>query len=220
MKADNGTSHVHSSSSVLNLPLFSHSLAREDPDKHRKEEESPQQERETERRGAEKKDRLQGFSHQPWPDFFLLLSSFCPSWLRVELFLKLSSCVCVGCFFFFHFSVLEVASPLLKSCLKPLVHTRGSEWEGMCRVKLNDCLFRIVNPAPLYKANSAYLLCLSKKEKPHPLIATHTRLFARLSLTLCWTGCVYAFWLCSLFLPLLCLTPPSSLHEPWRKGGN
>ena len=87
-----------------------------------------------------------------------------------------SSCplVCVWVVFFFHFSVLEVASPLLKSCLKPLVHTRGSEWEGMCRVKLNDCLFRIVNPAPLYKANSAYLLCLSKKEKPHPLIATHT----------------------------------------------
>lgn len=115
-----------------------------------------QQERETERSWKEK--HIAGISHQPWPDFFLLLSSFCPSWLRVELFLKLSSCVCVLC---------------AGSCL-PLSSLAWNRWKSAHerdRVRGNvqsesKRLFRIVTPAPLYKANSAYLLCLSKKATP------------------------------------------------------
>lgn len=156
----------------------------------------PQQERETERSWKEK--HIAGISHQPWPDFFLLLSSFCPSWLRVELFLELSSCVCV-------FSVLEVASPpqvLLETAGR--VHTRGTEWEGMCRVKVNDCLFRIVTPAPLYKANSAYLLCLSKKATPS-YCYTHDSLLGFLSHTL-------LDWVCLCIQALLTLPPPAMFH--------
>ena len=173
---------------------------------------SPTGERDREERSWKERQIARIFSPAlAWflPPPFLILSFMAACWTFSQAVLL---CVC-GLVFFFHFSVLEVASPLLKSCLKPLVHTRGSEWEGMCRVKLNDCLFRIVNPAPLYKANSAYLLCLSKKKKATPSYCyTHTTLCSAFSHTL-------LDWVCLCILALLTLPPPAMSHStllpPW-----
>lgn len=50
-----------------------------------------QQEKQREKE-KQKRENIAGISHQSWHDFFLL-SSLCPSWLRVLVFLELNSCV-------------------------------------------------------------------------------------------------------------------------------
>lgn len=112
-----------------------------------------------------KKKHNSGISHQPWPDFFLLPSSLCPSWLRGEVFSLAVR----------WFSLLYVASLQSESsqCWKNAPE-REREWRNVQLVCLraqqseskNVCLFRIVTPAPLYRENSAYLFSLSKKATP------------------------------------------------------
>lgn len=63
---------------------------------------------------------IAGISHQSWPDFVLLLSLFCPSWLRVDVFLEQSCCV---------FTSLKAATPqtLASNCSK-----NAEERERVC----------------------------------------------------------------------------------------
>lgn len=162
-----------------------------------------------EREGAEKKNTSQGFL----TSLGLISSSSFPHFVLHGCVLNFfSSCrlVCV-------FSVLEVASPSQVSLeTAGRVHTRGTEWEGMCRVKVNDCSGLWLLPL---STRQTQLISSAWVKKPHPLIATRTTLCSAFSYTL-------LDWVCLCIQALLTLPPPamfhppSSLHKPWRRGGN
>lgn len=188
VKAENNTSHVQCSRAVLNL-------------------QPPQREK-------GKKQTLQG----SLTILGLISSSSSPHFVLHNCVLK-----------FFLSCPLVLLLLYAGSCL-PLVvlfqtagrtHSRETEWVEMCswivcepsRVKVNDCLFRIVTPAPLCLVNSAYLFSPYKKATPS-YCSTQAHYSERLShfvglgvskLSSCY----------SLFLPLACFTPPSFL-KPWK----
>lgn len=107
LRAENGISHIQSSGAKSSTLLLTFP-GRGGTTQKEKEEESAGGEQER------KKNHTVGISHQSWPDFFLLLSSLCPSWRRVRRFLAL---FCE--FFFQNFSTL-VGYFLSKPCLEPL----------------------------------------------------------------------------------------------------
>lgn len=105
------TGHVQRSSTVLEcLTLHTFSCYRRHPSHKHKKEESAKE------RSAHVKHIPQTSSYQPWLDFFLLLSSLCPSWLPTEVFPG-------AVFLCFTSSVVEAATT--QSCLK----THGKKTE-------------------------------------------------------------------------------------------
>lgn len=77
LRAENGISHIQSSSAKSSTLLLTFP-GRGGTTPKEKEEESAGGEQ-------QRKKHTVGISHQSWPDFFLLLSSLCPSWRRVKL---------------------------------------------------------------------------------------------------------------------------------------
>lgn len=179
LRAENGISHIQSSSAVLNLPpSSSHSLAGEAQLQNRRKKKVKKAEP-----SKEGKKHTVQISHQSWPDFFPLLSSLCPSWRRVQ------GCLTLLMWVFKNFSVLEVTSLLSRArdrwrkCTTEAQRKSGAvrldcPSAQQSEVKVTGCLFRTVTP--VYKANSAYLLSPSKK-KPHPLIAPHRHIALHVS---------------------------------------
>lgn len=171
---------------------------------------------------------MAGISHQSLPDFFLRLSSLCPSWLPVGSVSQAGLLRFVlFCLFFFNFSVLEAAatsdsnSPA-SSCWKNAHQTkRGSKnvqlewpWAQLSESKMPVCSGLWLLPL---SARQTQLIC-SPWVESHTLLLLHTGSRLCMSHTLFCTGCVFAF---SLMLPpLACFTPPrvppKALEEKWK----
>lgn len=145
-------------------------------------------------RRAHVKHIPQTSSYQPWLDFFLLLSSLCPSWLPTEVFPG-------AVFLCFTSSVVEAATT--QSCLKTPGKKDREKWKRAVLLTEGKMPAQNCNSCPVYKANLAYLLSLCKKPHP-PLIAPH-RLITPAVSHACWTGCVSVH---------------SSLQKPWSRSVN
>lgn len=155
--AENGISHIQSSSAVLNLPPSSstHSLAGEAQLRNRRKKKVQKAELSKEGEKTHTHTHTVQISHQFWPDFFPLLSSLCPSWRRAQGCLTLLLWV-------FKTSLCWKSLPFCRA----RNHQRKCTTEAQrrsgavpldCRsaqqseVKVTGCLFRTVTP--VYKAN-------------------------------------------------------------------
>lgn len=157
VKAQNGISHIQSSSAVLNLPpSSSHSLAGEAPDKKRRKRKSAKGRQR--HREEQMKNTSQGFL----TSLGLIPSSPSPHFVLHGCVLKFF----LSCFFFYVVLLTSLCWRLLPLQVSLQTagrnaHRRGTEWVGLCnwtanklsRVKVTGGLFRIVTPAPLYKTN-------------------------------------------------------------------
>lgn len=147
LRAENGISHIQSSSAVLNLPpSSSHSLAWETQLQNRRKTKVERRQNRARRGNNQHAVRI---PHQSWPDFFLLLSSLCPSWRRVQ------GCLTLFLWVFKNFSVLEATSLLSRAryrrrkCTTEAQRQSGAvrlglpvspaEWSESYRLSFQDC---------------------------------------------------------------------------------
>lgn len=153
---------------------------------------------------AEKNKTLQGFLTR----LGLVSSSSSPHFVFHDYLWKFSRAV----FLCFYFSVQRATSPssLVSSWMQREL------WD---RVNINvqpECLWAQRSESKWLSelwllppsTRQTQLIC-SLSVKSHSLLLLHTASLQCVSLTLCWTGCVKAFQLYSLFLPLACFTPHS-----------
>lgn len=173
------SSHVQSSSAVLNLPPSTHSPAREAPEEKRRK-------RKVQRGEQSTKTYRRDFV---FTSFVLISSSSSPHFVLHGC--KLSFLLFFF-FFFLNFWKLFPRTVLLQHCQR----------EGQSENAQLDCFWTQQSESerlsvsglwllPLStRQTSAYLFSLCKK-KPHPLIASHRLITLPDCLTHCWTGCVY-----------------------------
>lgn len=179
LRAENGISHIQSSSAVLNLPpSSSHSLAGEAQLQNRRKKKVKKAEP-----SKEGKKHTVQISHQSWPDFFPLLSSLCPSWRRVQ------GCLTLLMWVFKNFSVLEVTSLLSRArdrwrkCTTEAQRKSGAVRLDCPSAQQSEVKVTVFSGLWLLSTKQTQLICSPRVKKSHTLSLLHTGTLLCMSLT-------------------------------------